>query len=75
MQRDYQYFQDCIKSKENVILDIRFSKHLDENEKEKMIAEYQEDIKHIYRIQHHFVDKKNREEKRKKLAAMAGYEL
>lgn len=75
MQRDFQYFQDCITSKQSVISDIRFSKHLDDKEKEKLIAEYEKDIQHICRIQHYFVDKKNREEKRKKLAAMAGYEL
>jgi hypothetical protein len=75
MQRDHQYFQDCITAKQSVISDIRFSKHLDDKEKEKLITEYEKDIQHICRIQHYFLDKKNREEKRKKLAAMAGYEI
>lgn len=74
MQKDPEYFTDFIAAKRSTIAEIRFNRFFSDTEKHKFIEEYEKDIAHLQRIQNHFENKRIKEEQRKNIAEIRGYE-
>lgn len=74
LKKDPEYFTDFIVAKQNTIWEIKFSPSFSDIEKRKLIEEYEHDISIVQRIQNHFENKRIKDEQRKNIAQIRGYE-